>query len=212
MKKVMFLVIAMLVFAATFAFAEEIKLTTILPSQSILRANKGSVGGDYNTSGNSQYVSNDNIPDNSLIVEGGVKVGYTDNTNAGTIRWNGTNNTFEGYTGTAWIPLGLQIYDSGWIVPTMGPGYSTILPHNLGAIPRMAFVWFSVNSDGNNARLLGYIAAGGTAPSWQGASIKNCTTTQCTVCIGLNHVFEWDADAGDEKQNANGFIRVILIK
>ena len=42
-------------------------------------------------------------PDEALDVTGAVKVGNTANTNAGAIRWNGTD--FEGYDGSQWISL-----------------------------------------------------------------------------------------------------------
>ena len=42
-------------------------------------------------------------PTESLEVNGGVKVGNSTNTNAGTIRWTGTD--FEGYNGTEWKSL-----------------------------------------------------------------------------------------------------------
>jgi hypothetical protein len=42
-------------------------------------------------------------PTESLEVAGGVKVGNSTNTNAGTIRWTGTD--FEGYDGTEWKSL-----------------------------------------------------------------------------------------------------------
>ncbi len=42
-------------------------------------------------------------PQETLDVNGAVKIGTTTNTNAGTIRWTGTD--FEGYDGTNWIPL-----------------------------------------------------------------------------------------------------------
>ncbi len=41
-----------------------------------------------------------------LEVNGGIKIGNTTNTNAGTIRWNGTD--FEGYDGTSWKSLTLS--------------------------------------------------------------------------------------------------------
>jgi hypothetical protein len=42
-------------------------------------------------------------PTEALDIDGGVKVGGTSNTNAGTIRWTGTD--FEGYDGSAWVSL-----------------------------------------------------------------------------------------------------------
>jgi len=40
-------------------------------------------------------------PTQKLDVKGGIKIGNTTNTNAGTIRWSGSD--FEGYDGTKWV-------------------------------------------------------------------------------------------------------------
>ena len=42
-------------------------------------------------------------PAEKLEVDGAIKIGTTFNTNAGTIRWTGTD--FEGYTGSNWVSL-----------------------------------------------------------------------------------------------------------
>jgi len=42
-------------------------------------------------------------PAEKLEVSGAIKIGTTSNTNAGTIRWTGTD--FEGYTGSNWVSL-----------------------------------------------------------------------------------------------------------
>ena len=42
-------------------------------------------------------------PTEKLEVNGAIKIGNTTNTNAGTIRWTGSD--FEGYTGTEWVSL-----------------------------------------------------------------------------------------------------------
>ena len=39
----------------------------------------------------------------ALEVNGGIKLGNTTNTNAGTLRWTGTD--FEGYDGSSWVSL-----------------------------------------------------------------------------------------------------------
>lgn len=53
------------------------------------------------------------VPVEMLDVDGGIKIGTTSNTNAGTIRWNGTS--FEGYDGTQWITFGAAS-DGDWTV------------------------------------------------------------------------------------------------
>jgi hypothetical protein len=46
-----------------------------------------------------------NTPTEKLDVNGGIKIGNTNNTAKGTIRWNESKNDFEGYNGTAWVSL-----------------------------------------------------------------------------------------------------------
>lgn len=59
-------------------------------------------------------VGNSN-PQEMLDVTGAIKIGTTTTTNAGTIRWNGTN--FQGYDGTQWVNLdGAGGADSDWTV------------------------------------------------------------------------------------------------
>ena len=63
------------------------------------------------TAGNTAFVidSSGNVgigissPTEKLEVNGAIKIGNTTNTNAGTIRWTGSD--FEGYTGTDWVSL-----------------------------------------------------------------------------------------------------------
>ena len=45
-----------------------------------------------------------NNPQEMLDVSGAIKLGTTTNTNAGTIRWTGTE--FQGWDGTQWITFG----------------------------------------------------------------------------------------------------------
>ena len=99
---------------------DEIKLTTIVPDQTTVLAKKGLVGRGYLASylgGSTGIVSDDALcvegnvgigtttPSEKLEVNGGVKIGNTAATNAGTIRWTGT--AFEGYNGTSWVSLGV---------------------------------------------------------------------------------------------------------
>jgi hypothetical protein len=77
-------------------------------------------------------------PDEKLEVDGGIKMGNTVNTIAGTIRWTGTD--FEGYDGTTWRSLTggggsggypAPDYDSEWIYFPDSPGYMQ-LTHSIG--------------------------------------------------------------------------------
>ncbi len=53
-------------------------------------------------------------PVEKLDVKGGIKLGYTSNQNAGTLRWTGTQ--FEGYDGSAWLPFAnsTPVSDADW--------------------------------------------------------------------------------------------------
>lgn len=54
-------------------------------------------------------------PLEQLEVTGAIKLGSTATTNAGTIRWNGTN--FQGYNGSQWVNLDTQVgADTDWTV------------------------------------------------------------------------------------------------
>ena len=70
-------------------------------------------------------------PDEVLEVNGAIHIGTTANTNAGTIRWNGTN--FQGYDGSTWKALDVQAAGGagGW---TDGGTdvYLTTLSDNVG--------------------------------------------------------------------------------
>lgn len=46
-----------------------------------------------------------NHPTEKLEVNGGIKIGNTNNTVGGTVRWNPNKNDFEGYNGTSWVSL-----------------------------------------------------------------------------------------------------------
>lgn len=110
-------------------------------------------------------------PDEALEVNGAIHIGNTANTNAGTIRWNGTN--FQGYDGSSWRSLDVQAVGGagGW---TDGGSdvYLTTTSDNVGIGTNTPNEKLEVNgnirmTDGNQAD--GYIMvsdANGTA-TWQ---------------------------------------------
>lgn len=74
------LLILLSIVVATPVSAEEIKLTTIIPDQTILRTKKGAIGDNYsNPDPLTGGISNNSIPQSGLIVEGnvGIKTGTT---------------------------------------------------------------------------------------------------------------------------------------
>jgi microcystin-dependent protein len=62
-------------------------------------------------------------PVEKLDINGAIRIGTTSNTNAGTIRWDGTN--FQGYNGTTWIDLSYQADAPGTIVAYGGTSAPT---------------------------------------------------------------------------------------
>lgn len=78
-KSVLIAIFFMLAFST--AIAEEIKLTTIMPAQDILRVKDGAIGTTYKNKTDAQ------VPDNVLYVEGGIAIG--DAAVSGTNIWPG---------------------------------------------------------------------------------------------------------------------------
>lgn len=77
MKKLVVLALLALTAAASapVVYAEEIKLTTIVPDQSTLRSKRGVIGEAYIDPANPAYVSDASIPTSGFLVEGNVGVG-----------------------------------------------------------------------------------------------------------------------------------------
>ncbi len=119
-------------------------------------------------------------PVEKLDVLGAIRIGTTSNTNAGTIRWTGTN--FEGRTGSAWINLG-------------GGGTLT----GSGTATRVAF-WSGTSALSSNANLYwdntgSNLGIGTDTPAEKLDVIgKTKTTTfQMTTTPTVNYVMRSDA-------------------
>lgn len=74
MKKINFPIIAVVIFTAFSLSAEEIRLSTIVPSQTILRAKKGAIGDTWSSTAT---LPNNSIPASSFVVEGNVGIRTT---------------------------------------------------------------------------------------------------------------------------------------
>lgn len=70
MKRLILLLILLSIAVTAPISAEEIRLTTIVPDQTVLRAKKGVIGNTYYTA-----ISDVSIPTNALLVEGNVGIG-----------------------------------------------------------------------------------------------------------------------------------------
>ena len=109
-------------------------------------------------------------PTEVLDVNGAIRVGNTTNTNAGAIRWNGSN--FQGYTGSAWVPLDVQTTSGGGWTDGGTNVYLTTSSDNVGIGTNSPNEKLEVNghirmTDGNQA--VGYVMvsdANGSA-SWE---------------------------------------------
>ncbi len=104
-----------------------------LTLQSTSDATKGSIL--INPEGGSVGIGT-TTPIEKLDVNGGLKLGTTATTNAGTIRWDGTN--FSGYTGAAWVhfvpsPPGSGLCDSTLSYTSPGT-YAYTVPASFGTI------------------------------------------------------------------------------
>ena len=76
MKRLMLLLILLSIVIAAPVSAEEIRLTTIVPDQTIERAKKGAIGETYsNPDPLTGGISNNSIPMSGLLVEGNVGIG-----------------------------------------------------------------------------------------------------------------------------------------
>src|SRR3712207_339418 len=102
-------------------------------------------------------------PRQKLDAAGGVKIGTTTEGIPGTIRWNGANTDFEGYTGTAWksltnkdanTPLESAVAFSVWY-----DGSHFFVPANKDVVIPFSVKFYDV---GNNYSLSGSMIAPNT--------------------------------------------------
>ncbi len=142
MKRLIFLLISLSIAVTIPVSAEEVKLTTIVPDQTILRVRQGAVGDTYK--------SNTSLPDRGLIVEGNIGIGTTSPnaklevsgdiaaaggvkigmvtaaaapSNAGTIRYDNVSTKLEYSNGTTWGGTGgAELYnlEGGTLANTSG--------------------------------------------------------------------------------------------
>ena len=98
-------------------------------------------------------------PSEMLHVEGAILLGTTSNTNAGTIRWNGTD--FQGYNGSAWVSL-----NSAGALYTAGTGLS-LAANAFSLVPHTGDVTgTTVLTIANNAVTIAKLPAGATGTTF----------------------------------------------
>jgi len=96
----------------------------------------------------------------------------------------------------------LNSYDSGWFVVAANNTYAKT--HSLGALPKFASVWFSANSNGNDAKLVQAIGLG-AGSDWSGMSLTLVTTTSCTLITGTTNCVSWNSS-----NSTSGYARIVL--
>jgi hypothetical protein len=101
----------------------------------------------------------------------------------------------------------LSSYDSGWFAVDTNASYSKT--HGLGALPKLASIWFSQNADGSNAFQVGDVVKGGDSDD-NGITINAITTTTCNVITGADHIISYDA-GGSWYHIKIGYCRVVLV-
>ena len=106
-KLIFLLILACQIAVITPVSAEEIRLTTIVPDQTVLRAKKGAIGETYS---NPATISNGSIPTSSLLVESNMVLAPTSEPSPpqpGMIYFNASDATMYYYRSAAlgWAPL-----------------------------------------------------------------------------------------------------------
>lgn len=165
-------------------------------------------GGNIHSSGSNVGVGV-TVPLESLDVDGGLRVGSTSNTNAGTIQWNGTD--FRGYNGSSWVSLTDMAYVNDGTESGSGNyslGQFTLGASNAGSWNvAIGYNALTLNTTGNNnvaigawaldANTEGYanVAIGGGLGANTtgfrnvgvgGSALSSCTSASLNTAIGYS--------------------------
>lgn len=99
----------------------------------------------------------------------------------------------------------LNSYDSGWFAVALNTAYSKT--HGLGALPKLVTIWFSENSNGNNAWL---VVPGVNGGENTGIAIRAITTTTCSVEVANEKIVKFTG-GGSSYSITSGYCRLILV-
>lgn len=95
----------MLIAVTMQASAEEIRLSTIVPDQQVVRGKAAVIGTTYRDKTGEQVPDDDIIVEGNADINGTIKVGNA-SAPEGTVRYDVDSHAFKYYNGTAWVPLG----------------------------------------------------------------------------------------------------------
>lgn len=142
-------------------------------SNTVLRVNQTGAGDllQLQSSGTDKLTvanNGDTAIGGSLAVAGGVTVGNSTSTTAGTIRWTGT--AFEGYNGTAWTSLGGGLVMSSGATASFVSGLANVAATTTGAAVK-TLVFTSATGVSNKAGVTGFTAP--AAGSFRTCLVKN---------------------------------------
>ncbi len=132
-----------------------------------LRINQTGAGNLLQLQGNSSDVFTVSKA-GDVVAAGGLTVGNSTSTTAGTIRWTGT--AFEGYNGTSWSSLGGGLVLSSGSTATFTSGLQNV-GANLTGTPVETLVFTSATAVSNTAGVTGFTAP--SAGSFRTCLIKN---------------------------------------
>ncbi|OGW95299.1 MAG: hypothetical protein A3I73_02075 [Omnitrophica bacterium RIFCSPLOWO2_02_FULL_45_16] len=185
MKRLMLLLILLSIVIAAPVSAEEIRLTTIVPDQTIERAKKGAIGETYS---NPATIPDGSIPTSGLLVEGNVGIGTTNpaaklEVSGGSMRLAPTSQPASPQPGMIYYDSsttpGIMKYWNGSAWVDMGGGgggaFGTRVLHSFNYI-RLAstdgIVVAYVRNTGGRKEIAGYIGSS-SPPSEQVAKTTN---------------------------------------
>jgi len=137
------------------------------------------------------------LPTEALEVNGGVKVGNSTNTNAGTIRWTGSD--FEGYNGTQWVSL-----VSGEAVAVVDLNYTECTDAGGDWMAGQSVCYFAGSSCPSGWGSLSNFssAVSGGCPCIGGYTRQNQTSATCSYggSPGYMETIYWTDDGGNQSR------------
>ncbi|HSX18344.1 MAG TPA: carbohydrate binding domain-containing protein [Candidatus Saccharimonadales bacterium] len=160
---------------------QTINIGTSATSGSTTRVNIGSSIAGYTQVNGKLGVGTSSTPNETLQVNGAINIGTTTNTNAGTIRWTGTD--FEGYNGSTWKSMTTQYLSVNPVVNQVKSSDQSV--NNSTTLVSDTALKFSIgaNETWNFRFVLSLVSAARTA-GWKWHFDVPQSTTSCTWGYG----------------------------